>query len=123
MLYEKKMKFIWIVIFIFCIVLTNLLWFIQTDRLDSRVRYHATHICELQRLITLKEQIPLGMDLKKLNEMCNSDEFNCDQSKNFVHIDWASLADCPDSGRPYCGYVVKIKNNAVVSIVSGYPCH
>ncbi len=101
----------------------NVFWFIYTSRIDSRVSYHATHICELDRLITLKEQLPLGSGLKAIKRLCNSDRFRCDWYKGTVSIDYDNLVDCPYSGRPYCGYVATMNKNKITSIIPGYPCH
>jgi len=76
----------------------------------------------MERLIILKDLLPIGSRSNVLSDLCNS-KFICDKNKDVVFIDWKNLVTCPDSGRPYCGFTATIENNKIMSVNAGYPCH
>lgn len=117
------MKVFWIAAAIICLCVLNAVWFIQLERLNSKLTYHATHICELERLSSLRTLLPTGTAVEKLEQLCNSTDYHCDTSGQRVLLD-LNMTGCPLSGRPYCGYeVIVSENNEITSIMPGYPCH
>jgi|GEM_PF-5814788 len=77
------MRAFWTTEILFRLLLTNILWFIQTSRIESKVEYHAAHICEMERLIILKDLLPIGSRSNVLSDLCNS-KFICDKNKDVV---------------------------------------
>lgn len=118
------MKIYWIVIVLVALVLSNLVWFIQSHRISTKIAYHATHLCELERLLTLKSVVPLGTKLDKVDQLCNTQgRLDCHKKGDVFFVDFKNTVGCPPSGRPYCGFRIKIKHSHVDAIRSAYPCH
>ncbi len=111
--------------FLFLLLLaTNLLWYLETQRINSKVNYHATHLCELERLSVIKNRIPDGSSMTELNKLCQSDTFRCERESDIVLIYFDNAASCPVSGRPYCGFRAALdKGGNIVQLSSGSPCH
>ncbi|MGB1258377.1 MAG: hypothetical protein ACPG51_21055 [Thiolinea sp.] len=106
------------------LILSNLLWFIESRRVSSQLNYHATQLCELDRLLVLRSLLPAGDAGSKLTRLCQSEAFGCEKQSGLTHISFDNLTACPLSGRPYCGYLVQTDgDNNITSVNSAYPCH
>ena len=114
----KKIGFILLIL-----VATNAFLYIQLVRTNEKVAYHATHICELERLSSLRMQLPIGSSSEKLNALCELSYMECGPGYESTAIDYSNVVRCPVSGRPYCGFRVTENNNKIQSVTVGYPCH
>lgn len=90
--------------------------------------YHITESCEYSNLLKLREDFPKGMTISEFTKKCNrNNSLECMKSsyskkKNIVY-NVSVIPNCPQSGRPDCGFYFSFRNERLVKVEAGYPCH
>ncbi|MCH1912052.1 hypothetical protein L9Z41_08690 [Leptospira noguchii] len=109
-------------------VFTNLIWYYHYAGMEMKNDYHITESCEYSNLLKLKEDFPKGMTISEFTKKCNrNNSLECTKSssskkKNIVY-NVSVIPNCPESGRPDCGFYFSFRNERLVKVEAGYPCH
>ncbi|WP_081605109.1 hypothetical protein [Leptospira alstonii] len=82
--------------------------------------------CKYSNLLKLREDFKKGITISEFIKNCDRKSLKYkvfDSAKNDIVYGVDIVPDCPESPRPYCGFKFTFRNERLVKIEAGYPCH
>lgn len=82
--------------------------------------YAATLRCENNHLRGLKVLLPRQAASPATTGVCTGGDYQCRDIPGGIWIE--ALSPCPESARPFCGFVATYTDGTLGKVSSGYPC-
>lgn len=116
-----------LLVLISLLLLSNLFWWVTDYRKTKSAAYHATQLCEQKELLYCLRNFPMGMAFSAFEKTIQKHKMEVVNKWSNDGVQVVAIQnkfeECPDSGRPYCGINFSFKQDLLMDIQAGYPCH